>query len=471
MKNKTLGIVITDGVGFRNFVLSNFLKEAQIQFEKIIIFSGLPKSYYDNINTDKCVIENLEDYRESSKTWIFRKLKEVAHLQNHKKSNFGIRTNLKKNYPTSKSKRALLIKLIFAWTNFFNSEKWINRYYKFQQKSFKNDATTLRYISLLKKHKLDFIFFTHQRPPYIAPLIYASNKVKIKTAAFIFSWDNIPSKGRMSGDFDYYFVWSHLMREELQSFYINIKYEQVKVVGTPQFEPYVIDNYKIDLNDFINKFDLDTAKKTIFYSCGDVSTSQNDALYIKAIAEAISKNKINEPVNFVVRTSPVEDAARFLNLKEEYPFIKWNYPKWILSRENHQETWSQRIPTIEDIVDLKGLLAFVDVAINMCSTMSLDAMCFNKPVINPVFGNENNVLYNDQKYLKYQHYVRVVESNAVAIVKTAEELINETNLSLINPGARLDAQKDLLKLLISYPLQGTGKRIAAKIIECIKESI
>lgn len=466
-----LGLVITDGVGFRNYILSNFLKEAQNQFEEIIIFSGLPKSCFNDINTDKCVIENLEDYRESSKTWMYRKLKELAHLQNHKKGNFGISANLKKNYPTSKSKRALLVKLIFAWTNFFNSEKWINRYYKSQQKSFKNNPITKRYISLLKKYKPDLLYFTHQRPPYIAPLIYASNKVKIKTATFIFSWDNIPSKGRMSGDFNYYFVWSHLMKEELLSFYVNIKPEQIIVVGTPQFEPYVLENYKIELNDFMNKFDLDVVKKTICYSCGDVSTSKNDALYIKTIADAISENKIKEPVNLLVRTSPAEDATRFVSLKDEYPFIKWNYPKWILSRKNHQETWSQRIPTTEDIIDLKGLLAFSDIAINMCSTMSLDAMFFDKPVINPVFGNEENDLYNDQKYLKYQHYERVVESNAVAVVKTAEELIDEINTLLENPQARLEAQKELLKLQISYPLKGTGERIATKINQCIKETI
>ncbi len=107
----------------------------------------------------------------------------------------------------------------------------------------------------------------------------------------------------------------------------------------------------------------------------------------------------------------------------------------------------------------------------MCSTMSLDAMFFDKPVINPVFGNETNGLYNDQKYLKYQHYARVVESKAVAVVKTAEELIKEINSSLKNPEARLVAQKELLKLQISYPLKDTGKRIATTINECIKETI
>ena len=45
---------------------------------RIIIFSGIPKSCFDGFNTEKCIIEDLEDFKESSRTWIFRKLKEVT---------------------------------------------------------------------------------------------------------------------------------------------------------------------------------------------------------------------------------------------------------------------------------------------------------------------------------------------------------------------------------------------------------
>jgi hypothetical protein len=39
---KKLGVVITDGVGFRNFIASDFLTEAEKTFDKVVIFSCLP---------------------------------------------------------------------------------------------------------------------------------------------------------------------------------------------------------------------------------------------------------------------------------------------------------------------------------------------------------------------------------------------------------------------------------------------
>lgn len=461
-----LVLVITDGVGFKNYVLSDFFKEAIKNFEEVVVFSAIPESCYNGFFADNCTFEELEDHKESGKTWFYRKLKEVAHLQNHKKNNFGIKANLKRNYPKGNNRRAILIKLIFIWTSFFRSEKYISKYQKLQEKSLKNNGTTKRYLAKLKKYEPDIVYFTHQRPSFIAPLVYASKKLNIPSASFIFSWDNLASKGRMAGDFDYYFVWSNLMKDELLEFYGSVKAKQVKVVGTPQFEPYVLDRYYDSKENFNKKFGLDNSLKTICYSCGDVSTSKNDALYVKTIAEAIKSNEIFEHVNFIVRTSPAEDPVRFKKLKTEFPFVKWNYPKWKLARNTHQEIWSQRVPDVEDVTDLRSLLAYSDVIINMCSTMSLDAMFFDKPVINPVFGNKENGLYDDQKYLKYRHYKQVVKSGAVNVVKHPSQLIQQINSLLVAPNPKLKEQKKLLELLITGGLPNTGNRIVNTIKSC-----
>jgi hypothetical protein len=458
--NKVLGVVITDGVGYRNFILSDFIGEAKKEFDEVVIFSCLPKEVYSEFNLN-CSIVELDVFEENFRTWFFRKAKEVTHLQLHAKGNFGIQDNLRATYSKTNNPRGVVTRFLHKWSKKVHSEKWILRYNRLQQQTFKKNPITSDYKQLLKEYNINMLFFTHQRPPYIAPLVYAAEQLEVKTTAFIFSWDNLASKGRMAGNFDYYLVWSDLMQRELLHFYSSIKANQVEVVGTPQFEPYTLDRYGMTKKEFFQRFDLEESKQTILFSCGDVSTSPNDPLYIETIAKAIENKEIIKEVNLLVRTSPAEEPKRFASLSEKYPFIRWNYPLWNQARSQHQESWSQRIPSVQDVSDLKAVLSYSDVSVNMLSTMSLDTMLFDKPVINTVFGNSENGLANDQRFLNYAHIEKVVESNAVAIAKNKEELVAALNKSLEFSDYKIKEQKELIALQIGKPLEGTSQRIAA----------
>ena len=454
---KKLGIVITDGVGYRNFILSDFLSEAEQQFDEVVILSCLPAAVYEGFSKKTRVIE-LDVFEEKFPTWFYRKTKEVAHLQLHKKNNFGITDNLKTNKSKAKNPRGYATRLIYRWTSLFHSENCIQFYNLLQQQSFKNNPNVKGYKAIFEKEKFGILFFTHQRPPFIAPLVYQAERLKVKTVSFIFSWDNLASKGRMAANFDYYLVWSNLMKEELLHFYKKVLAQNVSIVGTPQFEPYVLERYKTSKSDFYFRFNLDSNKKTICFSCGDISTSKNDELYITIIAKAIQENKIQD-VNFLVRTSPAEDPIRFESFIKKFPFIQWNYPKWKLARIGHQEEWSQRIPSKEDVTDLRSILEYSDLNVNMLSTMSLDFMQFDKPVINTVFGNAHNGLYDDQRFLYYPHIQNVVKSKATRIVMNEAELVNAINLYLVNIEKDKENRRTLLKMQVSKPLKGTGKRL------------
>lgn len=456
---KRIGIVITDGVGYRNFILSDFMVEAQKQFSRVVLLSCLPKEAYTYLNL-KCDIIELDVFQESFSTWFLRKTKEVAHLQLNRKGNFGIADNFKSNYSKSKNPRGFATLFIYQFTSWFHSETCIFRYNRWQQYTFKHHPITKKYNQLLNELQLDILFFTHQRPPYIAPLVYAAEQLKLKTTAFIFSWDNLASKGRMAANFDGYLVWSDIMKEELLTFYTFIKPEQVKVVGTPQFEPYVLPRYGYSVTEFHLRFDLDENKPTLLFSCGDVSTSPNDSIYIETIAKAIADKKILNSVNLLVRTSPAESPERFAILAEKYPFIRWNYPEWFQVRSNHQEAWSQRIPAEADVHDLKSVLQYSAININMLSTMSLDFMLFDKPVINTVFGNFSNGLPNDQRFLHYAHIEYVVDSRATYVAIDEGELIAAINQALKAPDSKLAQQKEFLATQIGATLEGTSKRIA-----------
>lgn len=454
---KKIGVVITDGVGYRNFVLSDFISEAKKNFQEVVILSCIPAHVYSS-ECDNVKIIELDIFEENYISWFFRKLKEVAHLQLHKNKNFGIYDNFLANKSKAKNIRGFSTRFIYFLTNYLHSETWINRFFFLQCLSFKHKKITKQYKKILKAERFDLLFFTHQRPIFIAPIAYEAEQLKIPTASFIFSWDNIASKGRMAANFDYFLVWSELMKNELIEFYPNVKPENIEVVGTPQFEPYVLDRYFISKEEFFKKFNLDLTKKIICFSCGDITTSKNDELYIETIANFISKNKIPE-VNFIVRTSPAEDPIRFKKLADSFSNIIWNYPKWELTRNKHPELWSQRVPSKEDIIDLKGLISYSDVNINMLSTMSLDYMTFDKPVINPVFGSKNNNLYDDQRFLGYKHIQHLVNYDATTIVKTKEELLNAILVYLNNPKIKNKTRQELYNLEITKPIENTSKRI------------
>lgn len=257
------------------------------------------------------------------------------------------------------------------------------------------------------------------------------------------------------------------MKTELLKFYVTINKSNIKIVGTPQFEPYTDLRYGYDKETLIENFNLKPNCPIILFTCNDAS-SKNDPLYLRILADFIVKGKLGKEVNLIVRTSPAEEPTRFISIAESYPFIKWNFPNWKIERESFQEDWSQRVPTKKDVDDLKSLLTHCDININVLSTISLDSFIFDKPVINPVFGNKENEYFDDQKYLKYEHIKHLVDSNSSIIVKNKIDFLNAINNLLKFNDSRQKERQAFLKLEISKPIKDTSKRIAEYISEIKK---
>jgi len=84
---RNIGVVISDGVGYRNFVYSNFLLKATVQFEKIVIFTYLPVECYKEIKFTNVEIVECDVTPERFVSWVLRKIKEIAHLKKNSRKN------------------------------------------------------------------------------------------------------------------------------------------------------------------------------------------------------------------------------------------------------------------------------------------------------------------------------------------------------------------------------------------------
>jgi hypothetical protein len=82
------------------------------------------------------------------------------------------------------------------------------------------------------------VLSSSQQSPRVLLPVLAARSLGIPTAAFVASWDNLTSKGRIAAPFDHFLVWSAHMKGELLRFYPEVAADRVHVVGTPQFDPY-----------------------------------------------------------------------------------------------------------------------------------------------------------------------------------------------------------------------------------------
>lgn len=464
--NKTLGLVITDGVGVRNFVHGRFLSIACNTFDQVVLFSGVPSETLGSLDWVNLKVVPMEVFSESRWSSFWRKTAEMAHL-------FRFQTPamleiIKINRP--RGWNAFAIRNRMSWIiarslAFFGLQSHAGSMY---ESSLGQYDITRRYKQSLVDFDVDVLFFTHQRPPQVGPMAIAGKQLGIPTVAYIFSWDNLSSKGRMPVIFNRFMVWSDLMKSELLQFYPMLDSNDVSITGTPQFETYEYGEFgwsRTQLNRYLKLQDADN-RRIVCFSCGDVSTSPNDATYIDVIASVYTSEVWAKELVLLVRTSPAEDASRFQELMVKYPAILWNVPDWPQSNQIHPEPWSQRVPTMDDIHCLKSILQHASVSVNMCSTMSLDFAIFDKPVINPVFGaiDNSNGLYPDRKYLNYDHYSKVIQTGAVTICSNADELILALRWALENPSRQQLERKQVLELEIGQPLTGTSERFVEQLI-------
>jgi CDP-glycerol glycerophosphotransferase (TagB/SpsB family) len=112
----------------------------------------------------------------------------------------------------------------------------------------------------------------------------------------------------------------------------------------------------------------------------------------------------------------------------------------------------------------------MDVLINMASTLTLDACCFDKPVIAVSFGVlQDERTGKDLSYFLYEadHFQDVLNTGAVDLVRSENDLFQSIDAYLTHPERKKEERKKLLEKMC-YKVDGqSSKRIADEILSMI----
>jgi len=305
----------------------------------------------------------------------------------------------------------------------------------------------------------EVIFSSQQLAPDALPAIVAARDLGIPTAAFVFSWDNLTSKGRIIAPFGHYLVWSGHMAGELLHYYPTISSSQVHVVGTPQFEPYIDESLSVPREQFFRELDLDPRRPLICYSGGDAGTCPEDPDHLAVLLELIRNARIRGNPQVVLRPCPVDDGKRFQRVRERFPELVLAAPRWTQAGDGD---WARFFPLPEDVRVLANLTRHADLNVNLGSTMILDFSIHDKPVVNVAFDVADPPIFGMPVYdfyYRYEHLQPVLRLKATRIARSVDEFAQHINDYLEDPSLDRDGRRRLVQLQIELPIESSTDRL------------
>ena len=452
---KKLGVIISDGVGLRNFAFTDFYKIGENQNFDITFWNSTPfdlaSMHFKEIHIQNGKVSPFIDLYKNA-------LIQLELSQNIKRSNDTVYDSYR--FPFSGTGlKPMLKKKITDWLIYSNnSEKGIKRIRRKIAKKIRGTDFYQMSLQQLKDEKLDMLFCTNQRITHSLAPVLAAQDLGIPTATFIFSWDNLP-KGTKILETDYYFVWSEHMKRELLYYYPEIVEAQVFITGTPQFEPHFDKSLIIPKADFFADNGMDIHKKYICFSGDDVTTSPYDPQYLSDTADAVRiLNRKGNNIGILFRRCPVDFLDRYDTvLAKNGDLIISLDPQW----EKMGAEWNAVLPTKTDLQLLMNTIFHSELVVNLGSTMAFDFVTRNKPCayINYDVQNTDNSGWSVTKIYNFIHFRSMPSKDAVFWLNSSAEIADKIETMLQKKGEVIHKTQEWFRKINLHPVEQSSQRI------------
>ena len=325
-------------------------------------------------------------------------------------------------------------------------------------------SATQNFVELFREIQPDLVFNgSHFHGENAVYPIQAANQVGIPTVAFVFSWDNMTTQGRILRDYNHLLVWHETMRNQVVEIYKGIyEPEQVTITGTPQFDFHFDKQYRWSKAEFCERLGLNPDRPIILYTTAMPSDFQAEPGHLDTVIKILQEYPVEVRPQLLVRVYAKDRLGTFDEHRTQYanssdvifPPIRW------------KQSWLT--PEYEDLFEYNNMLRHADLGINGASTVSLELCIYDKPVINIGYDPPNaNLPYVDRwvRHLEFDHYYPIVESGAVMAVYSMAEMQEAIQSALTQPQAQQHERKQLLQKMFGDTLDGkSGERVAQQLL-------
>lgn len=258
-----------------------------------------------------------------------------------------------------------------------------------------------------------------------AEAVWLAKKAGLPTAAVDCAWDNLTTRVTRVRPTDYFFAWHEPMRQEAIKIH-GLSPERVRVTGPLRFDYYFTKELQQPTREeFLQSCGLDPKLPAILYTTQKAHLFEDD--FLRNLIRMRNEKQIPYASIFI-RVHPLARPGRFQEF-EKLKDVFVDRPTEVMSSA--------------DLRHLKYSLMYADLNINYSSTISLEAMAFDKPVI--------NYFEPSLKSFELNHYKPLLEMKALKLVyDTKNELAKAIRDYLEDPSIDREARNTVLNIYFPF---------------------
>lgn len=328
---------------------------------------------------------------------------------------------------------------------------WLIAYFPSIRKRFK--ATESKHLvapradEILNKINPSLVVSTYPVNFIEAKFLYAAKQKNIPTLIHLLSWDNITSKGIFPVIPDHFIVWGKVMYNELKAYY-GVKDEAIQICGVPHFDQHISVKKSPNFKPILEKLGLNPNLPYLFFAMSSPRFAPYEIDIVEQLAIAVQNEVFGAELQLIVRPHPqnVQGSLadkrwikRLDNLKGKSVAV--DYPQL----NDSKVRWSMKKT---DMGHLSNLLAGCSICLNSGSTVSIDALMMDKPVILTSFDGDKKLYYwkSARRLIDYLHLKKFIKMGGAKPVHDYAELYKMIEKYLNEPDFNRDQRQYALQM-------------------------
>ncbi len=452
---KTIFISLLSGVEakgvLRSNIVSRLLEDHTVRVVLLLKSKERVDFYQQEYHHPNLIYEVIESYPFS---WFNRFFEYAKHyLVRTRTLNLYKRLRYEDSHNTLLFLVSHLVSIVFA-NKFFRS---ISRFLDLHM------AQDTIFDSFFRKYHPDVVFLANLFDEVEISILRKARHEKVPTIGFINSWDKVTSKGFVRLLPDLLIVTNMLVQKDAIQ-HVDMPAEKIIISGVPNYDPYIDHKALLSREQFFNTIKISPKKKLIVFGPIGKSISNSDWDAIDMVQEIINTHFSNEAA-LLVRFQPndfggdEEEFAKRPDLHFDIPGVRFSTTRGM--------DWDM---TTRELDHLRNTLFHMSLLVSYASSLSIDAACFDKPIINIGFEVKENepALKQPTRRFATEHYTHALNTGAITLVKSRDKLITTIREYLKHPEKDHEARTRLVQEQC-YLLDGkAGKRIVEAIRQVSK---